>query len=582
MEVTFNRRTIISFPNNDDLPDIESGIEDGSLSIDEVLYSDRLTIGTYSANRFECDVYDYPTVGAEKIYVYQIVDEVEGEEPIEVPLFTGVVDSCVTNRGRFEDSKHIVAYDVLYSTGKLDVSAWWEQVFDTETSVTVKTLRESLLTFAGLTYDVVDLPNDTVTITQTQQLNTISFESMFKYILEINATNANVTRDGRVQFLTVSSEEPIDVAEVYAQNTSEFDTYTIPAYGAVRITLSSRSVVATVGESNFLDITDNLLLLDKTVGVLTPIAQAILNVINTFTYKPASIDMIWNQLDIKVGDKLLIGGNVYLVCENYMNGSMLVEQQISSNGGEKIEDTTPSYDASKADMQAQIEASSLKYYRHYNKQAIEIESITRPIITIRYTSSEDGVVVFHGCVIIDVERIDDTKEAQTILQYSVNSEIVREYTPTETYHHDGRHTLNLLHFWEAGSGKADRFVVYLTAVNCKVTIGAYRIEAYMEGMGLVGEAVWDGFIDIADEINVIPFENEPKPIDFEDELTPTIDTAIVLEADDNIYTVAFENEPKPLDFEADLYLNKERLKGNTWLDVKTIGDWATIKNDYGW
>lgn len=588
MEVTFNRRTIISFPDNADLPDIGSDestqgkIADGSLSIDEVLFPDRFTIGTYTANRFEVELYDFPTIGAEKIYVYQIVDEVEGEEPIEVPLFTGYVDSCTTNRGRFQDSKHIVAYDALYSKGKTDVSAWWEQVFDTETQVSVKTLRESILDFVELDYDSVDLPNDTVLIKQTQQLNNISFEAMFKYILEINATNANVTRDGRVQFLTVSSEEPIDVADVYAQNTSEFDTYTIPAYGAVRITLSSRSVVATVGESNFLDITDNLLLLDKTVGVLTPIAQAILNVINTFTYKPASIDMIWNQLDIKVGDKLLIGGNVYLVCENYMNGSMLVDQQISSNGGEKIEDTTPSYDASKADMQAQIEASSLKYYRHYNKQAIEIESITRPIITIRYTSSEDGVVVFHGCVIIDVERIDDTKEAQTILQYSVNSEIVREYTPTETYHHDGRHTLNLLHFWEAGSGKADRFVVYLTAINCKVTIGAYRIEAYMEGMGLVGEAVWDGFIDIADEINVIPFKNEPKPIDFEDELTPTIDTAIVLEADDNIYTVAFENEPKPIDFEADLYLNKERLKGNTWLDVKTIGDWATIKNDYGW
>ena len=69
MEVTFNRQTIISFPDNADLPDITGdvaddtgGIADGSLLVDEVLYSDRFTIGSYDSNRFEVEIYDYSSI----------------------------------------------------------------------------------------------------------------------------------------------------------------------------------------------------------------------------------------------------------------------------------------------------------------------------------------------------------------------------------------------------------------------------------------------------------------------------------------------------------------------------------------
>ena len=591
MEVNFNRQTIISFPNNDQLPDItpesDYDIADASLMLDEVLYSDRFTIGTYSANRFEVELYNYPTVGAEEIYVYQIIDEAEGEEPIEVPIFTGIVDSCTTNRGRNEDSKKIVAYDILYSKGKVDVAEWWEDVFDTATSVTLKALRDSLMTYMELEYDddTISLPNDSLTIKQTQQLNTISFEAMFKYILELNATNANVTREGKIQFITKSSSTARAVDYVYAQNTSEFDTYTVPAYQAVRITNSSKNKIGKAGDvdKNFLDITDNLLILDKGVAQLNTIASAIYEAVKEFTYKPAKIDMIWNQLDIKVGDLITIGANTYLVCENYLSGSLLVDQQISSSGGEKIEDTTSDYDAATKDMQEQIEMSSMKYYRYTNRKAVTINATTKPIVSIKYTSAEDGVVIFHGCVIIDVERIDTTKEAKVELQYVINSVSVREYVPTETYHHDGRHTLHMLHFWEAGAGKADRFIVNLTAINCKITIGAFRLESYMEGMGLVGDAVWDGYIDIEDNISLLDLANEPNVVPFTDTPSVVIDDALIIEPEDSISEVEFENEPEVLPIEDGLYLNKERLKGNTWGYVKTtIGTWGLLKDDYGW
>ena len=585
MDVLFNRQTIISFPDNDQLADITEGIADGSLVVDEVLYEDRFTIGSYDSNRFEVEIYDYPTVDSgEKIYVYQKIweDAEHPEDYVIEDIFTGYVDSCVTNRGRTEDSKKLTAYDVLYSSGKVDVAEWWEEVFDTETSVTLKTLRESLLDYMEFDYDDVTLPNDSIIIKQTQQLNSISFEAMFKYILQLNAVNANVDRSGYIHFVTVDdTENAVDINDVYAQNTTEFDAYTVPAYEGVRINLSSRGITSTVGDSNYLDIDDNLLIINKSKTALATIAQAIYDNIKEISYKPAKIDSIWNQLNITVGMWVEINSEYYLVCENYLSGTQLVDQQISSNGEETIEDTSSSYDASKADMQKQIAASSLKYYRHQNKKAIEVEG-TKPIISIRYTSSDEGVVIFHGCVIIDVEHVGTSEPMQVELQYMVNSEIVREYVPTETYHHDGRHTLHMLHYWDAGSGKADRFIVYLTTINCKVTIGAFRIEAYMEGMGLVGEATWDGFIDIKDNIKPIRLANEPVPTAITDTMNENIDNAIIIRPADKIQTIEFENEPKVVPFEATPYINKEALKSLTWGEVLNLGTWDDVLEGYGW
>lgn len=590
MDVTFNRQTIISFPDNDLLPDItpqsaqlgEGGIADSSLTIDEVLYPSRFTIGEYNANRLEVDIYSYSMVAkGEKIYVYQIVDEVEGGEPVEVPIFTGYVDSCSRNRGREIDGKHIIAYDVLYLRANDNIAEFWENTFDTVQSVTLKFFRESLMDYMELDYESVDLPNDYVPIRQNQKLDVISFEAMLKYVLEANGVNAFADRSGVVHFVTVSSDAPIVIDDTYAQNTSEFDTYDIPAFGGVRISNSTKGVTGIAGESNFVNINDNLLLMDKGKAALDVIANNILVNINTITYKPAKLDMIWNQLDIKCGSWVQIGDNVYLVCENYLSGSQLVDQQISSNGAESIEEAPSSYDAAKADMQAQISASSLKYYRYENERAIAINEVTKPIISIRYTTVELGVVIFHGCVIIDVERIDTTKLAQIELRYVIDNTPVREYVPVESYDFDGKHTLHLMHYWEAPSNKMSRFVVNLTAINCKVEIGAFRIESYMEGMGLIGDTIWDGIIDAEDNITAITLNNEPTVVPFTDIAELELQDVIVISAEDNVGELDLNTGVEPIAFTEILQINKEPISDYTWNEIDEY-TWDQVEDMFYW
>lgn len=580
MEVNFNRKTIISFPNNTSLPDIDTGIVDGSLFVDEVLFTDRFTIGECHANRFEVDLYDYDNISkGEKIYVYQLVDDTE-----EVPIFTGYVDSCVTNRGRFEDTKHVTAYDSLYSKGTVDVAKWWEETFDTVINVTVKQLRESLCDFVEIPYEAVTLPNDSVRIAHTQQVNTISFQSVLNYILQVNGANANVDREGVLRFFVISSESPIEIDETYAQNTSEFDTYTVPAFESVEIVNTTEGTNALVGsESNILRITDNMLLLDKTNLELAEIAETILSSVSSFTYKPAQIDMIYSQLNITVGKRVQISGNIYLVCENNLSGPQLVDQHISSIGANEIEEAPPTHDATTTDMQAKISASSLKYYTHQNLEAIEINNhINRQIIRIRYTTSADTLIAFHGCVIIDVELVNSSLPGTVELSYTTNRMVVPDYKPTETYYHDGRYTLNLLHYWEALANKRDDFIVELRAENCKVTIGAFKMEAYMAGMGILGKDIWDGVIEAEDRITEIELAITGFEVDtINEEVNVSRHVNPVIEFEYEINNITFSTVPVVIEPDEQLYVNKEFMSDLTWGEIAEY-TWAEIADGFIW
>ena len=589
MEVTFNRQTIISFPDNPEFPDItptssedsQGGVVDGSLYLDEVLFTDRFTVGECNASRFECDIFDYERIPkGTKIYVYQIVDEVEGQEPVEEPIFTGYVDECTTDRGRFQDSKHLTAYDVLQFRGNENVAKWWAKQFDEATQVTIKHLRNSLFEYMDISCDDVTLPNDAVYVTHTQKLNIISFSAVLNYIMIVNAANAKTDRSGNVHFVTVLSDEPIEVDEVYAQNTSEFDEYTVPAYAGVRIVNTAKNLVVSVGEDyNILEIVDNLLLLKHNKGRLANIAESILNVVKNISYKPAQLDMIYSQLNIKVGNRVSIGENVYLVCENELSGSLLVDQHISSTGASAFEDASKSYDAGRAEMQNEISASSLKYYRFQNENALEIqEDQNVPIISIRYSISEPTVVTFQGAVIMDVDVIDETQPAIVQATYEVHGIQEETYKPTETYFYfDGdeqRHTLNLLHYWEHTSYNVDTFKVYLKCINCTASIGAYREEAIMSGLGLLGETVWNGWIDATDKITTGQFENEPHLV------TPFTDTALLelksvirITITEKIGCAEFENEPNVVPFQGGPYFNQYPLHELTWGEVAEF-EWS--------
>ena len=101
-------------------------------------------------------------------------------------------------------------------------------------------------------------------------------------------------------------------------------------------------------------------------------------------------------------------------------------------------------------------------------------------------------------------------------------------------------------------------------------------------MGLVGEAVWDGYIDIEDNISLISLANEPVPTPITDTMQETIGDAIIIRPADGIHTIDFANEPNVLPIEATPYINKESLSSLTWGQVLALGSWEDVLDGYGW
>ena len=190
------RQTVITFPNNPELDDITDSIKSGTMSCSEVLYPNGFTIGECNSNKFEADIYNIPDIVGEKIYVYQTEDDMP-----DIPIFTGYIDSCKRNKNKPDEPRRIVAYDDLYSKGNINVAQWWEDLFASSTTATILQARTSLCNYVGIQCETVSLPNDSVTLTQTQQINSITFNQVMKALCEVNGCSCAMSREGVLKFI---------------------------------------------------------------------------------------------------------------------------------------------------------------------------------------------------------------------------------------------------------------------------------------------------------------------------------------------------------------------------------------------
>lgn len=583
-DIQVNRQTVISFPN-DDIPDITTGIASGSLVVDEILCAEGFTIGECNANRFEAEIYNIDDISGKDIYVYQIITNGSNQD-IE-PLFTGKIDSCKRNRMRQDIARKLVAYDALYYLNDKNVAEWWESIFDTFPSITLGNMRKSLCTYAGLSYDTTQtLPNDSVVITQTQQINSIKFIDVLKYICILQCCNANISRTGTIEFIATTGATHTYQDTEYEVNNSEFESYFVPVIDKVKIANSINDIEVTAGTGQkAIVIQDNLLLLNKTQQELQVIANVILQNIPQVTYNPATVKMIISDYNIRLGDIIQTDTGKTVVCENELSGPMLIEQDCIGTGSESYDENSTDgykYDVTEQELKKNISANETKYYRLANKDAISVGNNTmRRILATRYAVTAQCLVMFQGVVILDVTPIDSTQPFGVEIQYEVLGEIVRTFTPTETYI-AGRHTFNLFYFWDSEASVNDIFYVLLTTTNCTVSIGAYRIKALMQGIGLLGDEVWNGYIDLEDTFSAIELDSISVST-----FTDTFDVDTVIphspEAEDEFSAISIEDSIDVAEFVEVVYVNKTSLflEGYTWADLLEM-DWGEVLDNHLW
>ena len=549
-DIQVSRQTVISFPNNAQLPDITSGIGSGSLQLNEVLCTDGFTIGQCNANRFEVDLYDIPDIEKEYIYVYQNVTE--GNVTTIIPLFHGRVDSCTRSRSRNDTSRHIIAYDALYYLADINVTKYWNDTFTNTTTITLKSFREGLCDYVGIQYVNANLPNDTLLISKTQNINNVSFIDMLRYICAIQACNANINREGKLEF--ISSYSTYDVSDNYEKNTSDFESFAVPVFSQVYINNSIRETEARAGNgTKIICIQDNLLVLDRTSAELEEIATTILTNVAKVSYNPATINMIVSDYDATLGKIIQTDMGNHLVCESTMTGVQLIEQTLVARGKEDYEEQSTisgyEYSVTDEDLKQKTKVLAEEYYLYNNASEITVgDGQTKNIVDIRFTSTETTNVTFHAEILLDVSTTVSGityNDAVGTITYYINGAEVTGYKPIETWV-DGKHILHLLYYIYVQGARTIQFKATLNMAGGSATIQKEGMQASIRGQGLVSTTDWDGILEFEEAISKINLTHMNFKHNITDDVSLGLDTP---------------HSPTLTDTVGKITLGKIRLKG---------------------
>jgi len=533
-DIILSRATYIEFPNNPEIDVSEVAIEAGSLLLEEILCESNIKFGETNATMFEATVYNLVDVSGLKIKVYQTDREGNNRKN----LFEGYVDSC--KQDKFGYYRKLVAYDALYSIGNANVAGWWLQFWENRETATLKELRESLCNWVEIPYDTsVILYNDDFVCTKTATLSSVSFNTVLRWIGEIQCTIPHIDRDGILRFISLGSKTPIDIQEQYEQGTSEFEGFvtapidTVELYDYDNNKVATTNTTGSVPSKNIYVLKDNSLLFaledTKNDTPATEFVRNYLTHIQQIRYKPCTVEMIISDLDLQLGDYIQTNAGTSIILQNTLSGSLLVEQQLKASGNEYLQDSSSSVSAEylsilkkTEDLQEEIITDDLLNYSHTNEEAYNIGSVVTPIINVEIDMPNTSNLVFLATVNLE-STSNETREIveEVVIDGVVHSMVRREKVPvivegyfewngvrvltnmpTETYSEDGKHLLNLM-FFSVGSrqaGSLSRFKVFLTAKHGTVYIGKNQVNATIISKGsTAGNLPWDGTV-VVDEL----------------------------------------------------------------------------------
>lgn len=324
------------------------GITAGSMNLEEVLCDGELEIGAAYANKFEAQLYGLNhDVTGYTITVYNNYDPSNRQY-----IFTGKIDSSKTdNKNGYRD---IIAYDKMYEVRDIDVGPWWTSFWQNRTTASLKTIRESMCSYVGLTSPTVILPNDSMSFSKpgtgtdydAPALTSVKFNVLLRMICELQMCCPNISRRGALEFIQLGQNNPTvqSVDTEYDKNSAEFEDF-ITAQPTGFSVYSSSSDLSQIVPSdpsintNPYPISGNVFLLSVSASTAATTLSNLVSYVSRLQYMPATIPMIVSKIGAGSTDTTLgtiistvqRGSDVnHIILAQTFSGAQLVDQTINS------------------------------------------------------------------------------------------------------------------------------------------------------------------------------------------------------------------------------------------------------------
>lgn len=223
-------------------------------------------------------------------------------------------------------------------------------------------------------------------------------------------------------------------------------------------------------------------------------------------------------------------------------------------------------------------SDEIQFYSYLNTEEYDIpDGGWDTVISIRFASVKAGQVIFQAEILCDVETADQIDlEVEYRLDY-----VTQTFRPIERWH-DGDHILNLFYFIPIGANESHRWHVLLRPTGGSVHIDIDEIRATLWGQGLVGVKEWDGYIDCADEFDVIELQNQNMSVvAFTDAVQSDVQVPIGDSITEEFGVLAINADTRVVDYDVVVAFNKEIAKTYLWRELASY-NWDATESGFIW
>lgn len=408
---------IESIPSTEDSNVITDGIYDGSMHLTKSLIDSELAFGTVSASMFEIKISNDSGIedGDELVVWEELV--IDGEV-IDKMLFYGIVSSSkLDNNGYYRE---IIAYDKLSVIFTQDVAEWYMELYESVDRLPVNVLRKSLIEYLGLAEETKTLANDNVMLPIAMQASSIQALDIFRWIGEIQGFIPYF--DAKVKYYTFDGEIR-EISNEIRGNETTFEDYTTESITGVRIFQSTDTAIAIAGtEDNYYSVVDNVLISVLNADELDTVANNLFNQIGGISYTPLDARLIYSDVNIELGDCIVIGNKTSYVLELELSGAQLVSEYLRCKGNRYLsENSSKSLDPNYIKLnnrivKAEVSVEKIDFLIQENEQTSEMELTPEGIKLISDNIDLKGRVTF--------ESLDDDMQSTLVdIEDSVNSTV---------------------------------------------------------------------------------------------------------------------------------------------------------------
>ena len=199
----------------------------------------------------------------------------------------------------------------------------------------IKNLRESLLSYMGISYESVQLTNDFLCVSKDVDVTALTFGTFLRMICELNCCFPHFDRNNMLEFIVLDVESTAsryDTAEITGIQFLNSD-------GEVKYVVGEKTNVYSVSQ-------DNILILNFGTDDLTLAGNNMLEYISDLSYNPCDIKMIVGDLQYELGDRVTTEQGTHFVLQNSYSGAQFVEQEIRCEGSELVKESSRTLDTS--------------------------------------------------------------------------------------------------------------------------------------------------------------------------------------------------------------------------------------------